>query len=368
MQPMTRVRQIAFAAAMLTAVARPAAARPAAPRPLGGLTVYADDQRPGLFYYGPGELALVLGEGGRPDFHFMQARYTGSAVTADRGRLLHRSLLSFRVAMQAPGPAELQAARAALGGGRPVELRPLPIQRVDTVLVYAPVGASEEPTPLPAGHFEEAAEGAPAGPGSSWTTRSYSLGLDAVTSELFWGALMKGQVVLSVSYSFHAAGPAADGAAPGAAPGDASRVVRAGAFAVSVDAARWPELFRRVDIGERVPPDYPLLDVYCYDFRDALHEALYEKQVEVEAEGVGGRPVSARARFGRDQPDLYARGIRFGVAVRLDRPYRYRVTEVHADGRATVSSWRPRASWAELLDITTPREAAAADVREGEER
>ena len=98
------------------------------------------------------------------------------------------------------------------------------------------------------------------------------------------------------------------------------RVVRAGALAVAVDAARWPELFRHVDLGARVPPDYPLLDVYCYDFRDALHPSLYEKQVEVEAEGVGGRTVTARTRFGQDQPDLYALGIRFGVAVRLDRP------------------------------------------------
>jgi hypothetical protein len=165
--------------------------------------------------------------------------------------------------------------------------------------------------------------------------------------------------VLSVSYSFRAGGTS---------PADPSRVVRAGAFAVSVDAGRWPELFRRVDIGERVPADYPLLDVYCYDFRDSLHEALYEKQVEVEAEGVGGRPVTARARFGRDQPDLYARSVRFGVAVRLDRPYRYRVTEVRDDGGSTVSPWLPRASWAELLDVTTPREAVAAAGAQGDER
>ena len=43
----------------------------------------------------------------------------------------------------------------------------------------------------------------------------------------------------------------------------------------------------------------------------------------------------ARARFGRDQPDLYARSVRFGVAVRLDRPYRYRVTEIADDGTST---------------------------------
>ncbi len=354
---MTSLRQLVFAAAVLAATAQPAAARPdlSSPRPLGTLTVYADDQRRGLFYYGPGELAVLRDGDGRPDFHFVQARYLGRAATADRGRVVQRSLLSFRVGMQAPSAAELQVARGAVGA---VELRPLPIQRLDAALVYAAAGATEEATSLPAGHFEQPKTSAPGGPGVFWTTRSFSLSLDAATSELFWGALTKGQVVLSVSYSFSAVGPVEEK--------DVVRVVRAGSFAVSVDGARWPDLFRRVDLGARVPPDYPLLDVYCYDFRDSLRPALYEKQVEVEADGVGGRPVTARARFGQDQPDLYALGVRFGVAVRLDRPYRYRITEVTEDGLSTVSPWTARSSWAELLDVTTPGEASAG--RPGEER
>jgi hypothetical protein len=68
--------------------------------------------------------------------------------------------------------------------------------------------------------------------------------------------------------------------------------------------------------------------------------------------------VAARASFGRDRPDLYAHSLRFGVAVRLDRPYRYRVTEVADDGTSTVTPWREKTSWAELLDVTTPAEAA----------
>lgn len=344
---MAILRQLALAGAVLSALAPAAAARPTLdePRPLGGLTFYADDERRGLFFYGPGELGVVPGGDGRPDFHFVQMRYTGSAVMADRGRILQRGLLSFRVAMTSPSAAELQAARRSLSAGAAaIEFRPLPIQRLEATLVYAPVGRSEEAS-LPTGHFERGEADASEAPGAFWTSRSYMLGLDPQTSELFGGALAKGQVVLSMSYAFYASGTGPGPVKP--------KLVRSGAFAIGLDAARWPDLVRRVDINERVPPGYPLLDVYCYDFRDTLRPALYEKQVEVEAEGVGGRAVVAGARFGRDQPDLFARSIRFGVGVRLDRPYRYRVKEIADDGTSTIGAWRARESWAELLDVTT---------------
>jgi hypothetical protein len=297
-------------------------------------------------------------------------RYTGSAVGGDRGRVVYRSILNFRVTLPPPSASDLQSVRRALAAPGPIELRPLPIQRLDAALVYAPVGTAGEGTALPPGHFEAAEGEAPAARGASWTTRSYVLGLDAATAELFGRALTKGQLVLSVSYTFYAAGTAPADAAPAGAPtaesepGAGARVVRAGAFAVSIDAARWPDFLRRVDVNERVPPGYPLLDVYCYDFGDSRRPALYEKQVEVEAEGPGGGAVVARARFGRDQPDLYARSVRFGVAVRLDRPYRYRVTEIADDGTSAATPWRTRASWTELLDVTSPADAAGGPAAE----
>jgi hypothetical protein len=350
---MRLLRHLVLATLPAAVLAAPAAARPNLDesRPLGSLMVYPDDRKPGLLYYGPGELAVAREADGRPDIHFLQMRYTGTAIGGDRGRIVQRSILGFRVMLAPPNASDLQAARKTAGS---VELRPLPIQRLDSALVYAPVGRpAEEGTTLPTGHFEPGEAETPA---VFWTSRSYVLGLDAPTAELFGRALAQGQVVLSLSYTFYA-----DGGEP---PKSEPRVVRLGAFAIGVDAARWPDFLRRADVNERVPPGYPLLDVYCYDFGDARRAALYEKQVEVEAESPGGGMVTARARFGRDQPDLYARSVRFGVAVRLDRPYRYRVTEVKDDGTSTVTPWRARQSWAELLDVTTP---AGPDDRASDE-
>ena len=82
-------------------------------------------------------------------------------------------------------------------------------------------------------------QGAPAAAGAYWTNRSYVLGLDPETAEVFGGALAKGQVVLSVNYTFYAPGPT---------PSSEPRVVRAGAFAVSVDAAASSDVLRRADV------------------------------------------------------------------------------------------------------------------------
>jgi hypothetical protein len=125
---------------------------------------------------------------------------------------------------------------------------------------------------------------------------------------------------------------------------------------VTADAARWPQIVRRVDINDSAPPGYAAMDIYCYDFSQGADSALYEKQIEIQADGIGGRPVSITTSFSRSQPDLYARSVRFPVAVRLDRPYRFRVVEISQDGNSSATPWRTQSSWTDLLDVTTQGE------------
>ena len=387
---MRRFLVLGFFISLLLAVSSPARANPdlRSGRPAGALTVYSDDRRADLYYYPPGELTLATGADGRPDLHFLQMRYTGTAAGADRGVVVFRSILSFRVVMSGPTPAAVRVARDALiaaGAGRNLELRPLPIQRLEAVLVYAPVGAEgtgEEEQALPRGHFESAEGASGATANAYWSERIYTLALDPAGSQLFWDSLQQGRLVLSVGYAFFAFGipPAAPlaeligtpkllaelrdaiaspsaGAGASATEPPPSTLVRAGATGIAVDARAWPDLFRRIDVNETVPPGYAALDVYCYDFNNALRPDLYEKQVEIDAEGMGRRRIALTTTFRRESPDLYAASLRFRLAVRMDRPYRFRVIELKDDGTTIELPWRERASWAEILDVTSPPEA-----------
>jgi hypothetical protein len=345
-------RAALVAVAALAAAAASAAPNLSTPRAAGPLTIYPDDRRADVFYYGPGEIVLETEADGRPRLTFLQVRYTGTGSAGTRGTIAFRSLLTFDVRQSGVDPQTLVAVRAAAGLARPHELRPLPIQRLQAILVHPAVTGSTPTSPapegaasLPEGHFEAAEGEAAAG---SWSRRTYVLPLDAADAQLLGDSLRKGRLLLSLDYAFYARKGAVR-----SVRSEADVLVRAGTTAIAIDAQRWPELLRQVDVNEQVPPGYAALDVYCYDFHDALRPDLYEKQVEIEADGVGGRRVSLSTTFGRTQPDLYARSVRFPVGVRLDRPYRFRVSETALDGTARAGAWKTVASWDRILDVTS---------------
>jgi hypothetical protein len=134
------------------------------------------------------------------------------------------------------------------------------------------------------------------------------------------------------------------------------RVVLADTLAVTVDAARYPERFKQIDINESVPANYAALSVYCYDFNNDLRPDLYEKVAEIQAKSVTGAPLTVRAAFSKSSPDVCSATIRFGFAVSLKDPYTYRIREISASGEEKVKPWQAGRPWSQMLDVTTPPE------------
>jgi hypothetical protein len=375
-------RRVTLAALLLSVVALAggadqASALPdlASRRPVGTLIVFSDDQRNDLFYYAPPELQLATGADGRPDLSLLEMRYSGNATSRDRGLIVHKTLLTMRIRIPAAERAELDRVARDLGtAGRPPELRPLPIRRIESALVYASIGGPDTAARVvPGGRFQ----GSGATGDAFWSERVFTVGLDSLTAQAMHGALASGQLALSLAYAFVADGrvaPEPFGSVDGppelaaelerqlqAAGRDSAardsttrRVVRAGAIRIGVDLKAWPEVVRRVDVEGRMPSGFAALDVYCFDFRDGRRPDLIEKTVEIEAESVGGRPVRQLVTFARAHPDVYSTGLRFPVAVRLDRPYRYRVLEFRPDGTSSTGPWAQGRDWVALLDLTTP--------------
>lgn len=336
---------------------------------IGDLTVFPDVQDRSVFYYVPGPIRMEE-RNGMPMFDFLQTRYTGSALRGDQGDFRIFSQVTLSVKTKPIDEDVLRAAAIHLGWrGRTAELRPVPLSRLEADLVYALPGA-DSPSSIAGDSVEVASSNA------RWYDQTFTIRLNDVGSMALWQSLQDGRAIMSFAYAYVAAGvdrpfeqvetggnvSASEWRADSLAPpmpesGSIDRVVYADAFNIELDPELHPEHFTRVDLnGDRVPPGYAAIAVRCYDFKDGLRDDLWEKILEIEAESVSGRPSRISMHFSIDDVRIYKHSARFPYAVRLDRPYRYRVTEITLDGDELVGPWVERDSWVEPLDVTTPIE------------
>ena len=346
---------------------------------IDSIIVYQDASQQGLYYYVPYGLKLVKDKEGKPDFSFLMMRYTGTKAAGDQGLKRFRSLLKFRMANHSPSPQEIQAVKQTLDpkGIRSIKLKPLPVHNLEARLVYAVPSETPNDTSnvqvLSGGFFENTDEKEK---GSFWKERNFTLRLDNHAAQLFWEAFQGKQSILSVGYAFITKGLYAPdheisyagtsellqkmGNTLFSEPDSIKEekqltpvIVLAGAMDIQVNTEAWPGLLKKVDINERIPPEYAAVDVYCFDFNNEIRDDLYAKRLEIEAQGVGRNAVNVRVTFRSSQPDIYAHTIHFPYAVRLDQPLRYRITEIFTDGQMQKSEWQEKESWHGILDITS---------------
>jgi hypothetical protein len=345
---------------------------------INGVYIYPDAKKKTVFYYAPGDIVLATDNFGVPQYKFFQMRYTGSLATGDQGRLSYRSILEFTVQLKHYDVATIDAVTNVLKTKTPKpELYPLPIKRIESGLVYALDKAGDgKTTKVAGGKMEENAEGGTEG-GEYWTERMFTLSLDNVSSQLLWATLEKGQTIMSIYYSFYAPGivdslPIVSMSSTANLPGDLKSeldglveeakndtlkktvLVKASATALTVDIKQSADHIKKIDLNEnRIPPDYAVLDIRCYDFNNDLRKDLYAKRLEAVATGMDGKEVKQNVTFYSSSPDIYYSGLRFKYAVKMDRPLKYRIVEIRNDTAPYYGKWIEQKSWNKLIDITT---------------
>jgi hypothetical protein len=339
-----------------------------------GIPVCPDAKKGDTFYYLPNDLAIRRGPQGRPELRFVMMRYTGTAAGGDQGKFRFRNILQFDVAMLTRNADSLARAKSDLTRAHPrLAFVPIPIRKVDAMVSYASVGDTSS-TRLGRADLESNATKNDASGGSYWQERTFTLGVDNETAQLFAQSLRKGMLTLSVGYAFYGRGKV-EGSPEFIrtatdprfqkmmdqllAPADSDSVlaqdaaIHVGAFAVEIDTSAYAQFVKQIDLNEAVPPGYSVLSIYDYDFNNTLRPDLFEKTVEIEAVGAGGGKVQASAEFRFDQPEIYRKSVRFRYAVQMTQPYRYRVREMDQNGEETVSAWVSVQDWTPILDVTT---------------
>jgi hypothetical protein len=341
---------------------------------IDNVVVYQDSKIKGLFYYAPYGLQLVKDNKGKPDFKFIQMRYTGTKLSGDQGAYSFKSLLRFKVANHVPSQTKRDSIKKVIKNKGFVinKLQPLPIHNLQASLIHTAEGDTVSKK-YSSGFFENTDVSAA---NSYWTERDFTLRLNNEDAQLFWNSFQGTQPTVSVNYSFSAKGinSLSDelfASGPGtftktmeefATKKDSintslnEKIVVSGALSIIIDTRQWPDLTKQIDINERIPPEYAALDVYCFDFNNDIRKDIHAKRIEIKAEGVGGNEVVFKNTFKATEPDVYAKTIRFIYAVKLDKPYSYRITEIFNDGRTEKSEWKTVENWHQILDITSQPE------------
>ncbi|MEM9686365.1 MAG: hypothetical protein AAF934_05525 [Bacteroidota bacterium] len=334
-----------------------------------GTTLYRDSKVRSVFYYVPYGLELVKDKDSKPDFKFIQMRYTGTQLSKDQGINRFKSLLRFRVANRVPSAAKRDNIKENLRekGIHISKLDPLPIHNLKATLIYSTINDSI--TKVYTDGFFEGGKTNEAN--AYWTERDFILRLSNEDAQLFQATLQSNQPMLSINYSYLAKGlnetineMIVSGSqklkeemksyqqkySPANTP--IEKVVVSGALPIAISLKKWPDLIKQIDINERIPPEYAALDVYCYDFNNEIRSDLYAKIIEIKATGVSGKEIHFRTTFRAWEPEIYAHTIKFTYAINLEKPYTYRITEISNNGRQRRSGWKTARSWHQIIDIT----------------
>jgi hypothetical protein len=207
--------------------------------------------------------------------------------------------------------------------------------------------------------------------------------LSPATPILLAQALMEGQVAFSLAWAAFVQAPPAgygleqlraspelvrwfqslegkEASRPDAKDASHERLVFADVLSFVIDPEQVTGVIRKIDLNEGIPPGYPVMEVRCYDFGANRKPGLEEKQVEFEAVGIGGKPVTTQLVFSGQNPDQKVIYPRFPYAVNMKRPFRFRILSVFDDGTLLESPWEERERWSAVVDITEKPSSSVA--------
>ncbi|AHM59362.1 hypothetical protein D770_05475 [Flammeovirgaceae bacterium 311] len=345
---------------------------------------YPDARQPQLFYYAPQGLQLVKDAAGKPDLSLLLMRYQGTRLSGNQGKAFFRNLLTLNVVQMKPTAAKVSEWKEALTahtGKSRIVLRPLPIQNLQAVVIFVPAAetsalADTSSLLFENGFFDNSGLNGEAS-GEVWQERKFVLSLDDHSAQILWEALHQQKTILSLGYVFAAKLIQEDRSVSFSLKGSPEMVsalrkkleeqtqpagadslqlvpVLSDAFEVLIDTNEWPDLLKKVDINERMPPGYALLETYCFDFAHETRQDILVKRLEIKAAGVGGKEVEQSVTFSSSKPENYAARVFFPNAVRMDKPYKYRIVEISLEGKVSRTEWLENEDWYSTLDISSP--------------
>ncbi|MFY7672029.1 hypothetical protein ACOSP6_13165 [Tenacibaculum sp. MEBiC06402] len=341
---------------------------------IDGVAVFRDTSDPLLFYYEPGDLQINLEDNGKPNFKFLDLRYTGSKCYDDAGEKSFMSLVQFEVTMKKIASKTLQKLKSSLKKYGRVTLRPLPITQIDTRLVLPVENNNQQRHQVIEndGALEANDNSGFNSSNSFWTKRTYTVRLNKYESQLLATQLKEKLLGINLNYVYRSQvwmpneeeitgskeikEQFEKDSIHDESNNIQNRIIKSNTLTINIDTKKFPDILKQIDLNEGIPPTYAAIEVKCYDFKENLRPELYMKTVEIEATSVNnGKKISVKSKFRKKYIDLYTQHINFPYAIDMNSPMRYRITEINTNGERTISDWINKPECNSVIDITSTK-------------
>lgn len=294
----------------------------------GRILIFPDHRSPNIYYYVPAGMALGR-TFGQPQFFFYKYVYVKPDAPAGP-----QTIAGGVLALSVELADDTEALRKAKGPG--IEFRPVPIEELTCALSYTrlePEGGGEKTEELAKREL-------------LWTRKSFTLPLGRDSASYLWKIFEDAKATgLSVECAFAFKGYELDDEGKLKAGERSARL----SFAVPVSMAGDPDLFKVVNLADKVSFNYRRLSVLCFDFVNGTSGETVKISVEVEI---------LTAKKQRDfRTVMFTAGSEPQVDLAFDIPeakggtYRYRLTRIFADGRSERGAWT--AGGEMFLDLST---------------
>jgi hypothetical protein len=331
-----------------------------------GIRLYPDAKIPGVYYYTPTSLEIVLDREGLPDFKLIMMRYTGSKLSDDQKQKSFKNIAQFRVKIKRPSEEKLKKIREDWNN---ITLKMMPLKQTNCFLVYTPINSDDKERY----YAGEVLEGMKYESGE----RVFTIPMSNEDAQILEKSLQKGQSLISVGYSLYAEGVRLMDTR---VEGDIQKQTKftvglnsflfektvdlqtknknlaigmVGAGTTSIYVGKYFEKYiKKIDINEQIPAEFASVEVRCYDFNNQIRDNLYAKKVEIEATSVEGKTVSLQTTFFQERPDIFVKNLKFNYAIKVNEPWRYRIIEIDKKGAFSPRGWVYKKDLGQI-DVTT---------------
>lgn len=303
---------------------------------MNGIWIYPDNLKRGQYYYSPPKLELATKDGA-PIFNYSIFRFLGTKETRTENEFRVRGVLSFEIKTKTNRAILAKIKQRLSGKGQVVLLRPLPVERFVSKLQYNTIdnndknqsgvltGSVHKQAGTKSGNNDEAA----------WESRKFIIGLNPLTSQLFWDNFKKNNLQLSFSYRWVVEGMVSDSKNP-------EKTVSkeyGDSFPILVSMKKYPNLFERIESWQKMNASHTSITVICYDFINEKKPDLYLVTVKIKYKNMRGNDSTITIKY-RKGDDQYEKKVNFRLARLINNSYEYRITRLYMDGSEKTQTWK----------------------------